>query len=1175
MNWLELELIAFGPFAGQTLDFSKSPHGLHLVYGKNEAGKSSTLRALRCFLYGFPRATGDDQNHEAKALRIGGRIQDNQGQVFHWIRRRGVKNSLRESDDLTPVNPDRMLALLGGIDEDQFCSRFGLHYDDLVTGGRAIATGQGELGQLVFSAASGLAGLSKVQRELDEEADSLYRPLARKRKINQTMTRLADARKSVREVTLSLDAYQRCELVLNEACQKSEQCAEAKRANGARQALLVRYQETLKLLPQWMGWKKKLTELDEIPYLDEGWSDQRRVTERELLMLERERDKYQVEVQQVDKEMETLGDHAVDAAHCEAAQHLIDQRSALVQATRDVASKRQEQMQLRALIDARLGDLNRRIETDDYSDWEPLPLQVQEQIALLIESYQKISAQRSTESDACHRLRHQLAATEVEATEEGLIALEPLAERLELSQDHEGLDPSIEAEKLKVEELELKLGHQAKELRFWKGSADELMELHLPHSSRIESHEEIWRELESELKRVDLELEAQDKQVAVLERELHELDDQAALPDPEQLNALREQRDQLWLKELKPNLREPTSSGDAQAAWMMHGHVYESLTQQADQLADQLLQASAELQKKKLLQDRVAAVRATRDFLKQESQDLMGRRLEWEQQWRKIWPEELEDIGDPVEMRDWISAADLWIEGNRELAQQQRNVRGAERQRDAEINRLREALENTGCKRKPDQPLQLRTWVRLGRQWHDDQRERHRDHQEREREQERLQRELAIEVARLEATEDELKDWTDQWQAAIAPLNVGLDLLPEIARKMVNALLDVEQSVSQWRKLDLEARAFESRLEHFKTEVQVTNKVFGLADCDDWMEAVEKLRDVVHDHRRSLDRLQDLELRKATLDQERVELDARNQRLHADREVLSQQARVDSSDRWSEIETLSTAKRDAFKQLQEVEQKLRELALEVDLETWSEQVASMSVTDVDLQIQELAEEEQRLERETLDASEQVGAARKTLLEMNGNAEAAAAQEEVESLTAELEQQIDTFSQLTVASAVMRGAIQAYREKHQGPILEHASRYFHMLTCGSFSGLVTDLDEQGQFVLLGQREGRQRLQISQMSEGTRDQLYLALRLASLRDQLEQQEPWPLILDDILIKFDDPRALATLEVLSELGKQTQVILFTHHAHLLDLARRHFPEETVQFHTLEESWQSRVKA
>ena len=223
---------------------------------------------------------------------------------------------------------------------------------------------------------------------------------------------------------------------------------------------------------------------------------------------------------------------------------------------------------------------------------------------------------------------------------------------------------------------------------------------------------------------------------------------------------------------------------------------------------------------------------------------------------------------------------------------------------------------------------------------------------------------------------------------------------------------------------------------------------------------------------------------------------------------------------------------------------------------------------MDLQIQELAEEEKRLERETLDASEQVGAARKTLLEMNGNAEAAAAQEEVESLTAELEQQIDTFSQLTVASAVMRRTIQAYREKHQGPILEHASRYFHMLTCGSFSGLVTDLDEQGQFVLLGQREGRQRLQISQMSEGTQDQLYLALRLSSLRDQLERQEPWPLILDDILIKFDDPRALATLEVLSELGKQTQVILFTHHAHVLDLARRHFPEETVQFHTLEES-------
>ena len=50
MKLLTLELIAFGPFAGTALDFSAGAEGLHLVYGPNEAGKSSALRAVRQLL---------------------------------------------------------------------------------------------------------------------------------------------------------------------------------------------------------------------------------------------------------------------------------------------------------------------------------------------------------------------------------------------------------------------------------------------------------------------------------------------------------------------------------------------------------------------------------------------------------------------------------------------------------------------------------------------------------------------------------------------------------------------------------------------------------------------------------------------------------------------------------------------------------------------------------------------------------------------------------------------------------------------------------------------------------------------------------------------------------------------------------------------------------------------
>jgi uncharacterized protein YhaN len=74
----------------------------------------------------------------------------------------------------------------------------------------------------------------------------------------------------------------------------------------------------------------------------------------------------------------------------------------------------------------------------------------------------------------------------------------------------------------------------------------------------------------------------------------------------------------------------------------------------------------------------------------------------------------------------------------------------------------------------------------------------------------------------------------------------------------------------------------------------------------------------------------------------------------------------------------------------------------------------------------------------------------------------------------------------------------------------------------------------------------------MSDGTADQLYLALRLASFEYYVSQNEAQPLILDDILIRFDNERARATLKVLAKISKKTQILMFTHHSHLVELAQ-----------------------
>ena len=84
----------------------------------------------------------------------------------------------------------------------------------------------------------------------------------------------------------------------------------------------------------------------------------------------------------------------------------------------------------------------------------------------------------------------------------------------------------------------------------------------------------------------------------------------------------------------------------------------------------------------------------------------------------------------------------------------------------------------------------------------------------------------------------------------------------------------------------------------------------------------------------------------------------------------------------------------------------------------------------------------------------------------------------------------------------------------------------------------------------------------MSTGTADSLYLALRLASLRHQLSQGTRIPLIVDDCLVQLDDQRTVAALNALSELANETQVILFTHHQHVVELANKNLRSD--EFHT-----------
>jgi len=136
---------------------------------------------------------------------------------------------------------------------------------------------------------------------------------------------------------------------------------------------------------------------------------------------------------------------------------------------------------------------------------------------------------------------------------------------------------------------------------------------------------------------------------------------------------------------------------------------------------------------------------------------------------------------------------------------------------------------------------------------------------------------------------------------------------------------------------------------------------------------------------------------------------------------------------------------------------------------------------------------------------------------------------------------------------LQRAIESYREKHQGPVLSRAGELFSTLTLGDHRGLTTAFGDDDKPVLVAIRKSGEHVEVEGLSDGTRDQLYLALRLAAIEHHVKSVAPCPVILDDILINSDDARASAALEVLGGLAKCTQVLFFRHHKHLAELSAK----------------------
>ena len=216
-----------------------------------------------------------------------------------------------------------------------------------------------------------------------------------------------------------------------------------------------------------------------------------------------------------------------------------------------------------------------------------------------------------------------------------------------------------------------------------------------------------------------------------------------------------------------------------------------------------------------------------------------------------------------------------------------------------------------------------------------------------------------------------------------------------------------------------------------------------------------------------------------------------------------------------------------------------------------EQLSNRDPLALDAEEAQLTRKSTRLEQELKSARAEEALARQALARIDSADAAAGAREAMERAAAGVRAGMGPWMQSRLAHALLAEATRRFRDRSQGPMLAAASQDFQRMTGGEFSRLVSD-DSQERPMLVALRRDGGRVGTEGLSEGTRDQLFLALRLAALTMRRQAGPVLPLVLDDVLMTSDDGRALLMLQALAEHAQGGQVIVFTHHRHLLELAR-----------------------
>jgi len=1174
MRFRKLDLLAFGHFTEATIDLSAGNFGLHMIFGPNEAGKSSSLRALTDFLYGIPGRTNDSFLHPYTKMRIGGTIERSDGKSLQCIRRKGNQGTLRDQADVAIVADSEMQSYIGDVDRDLFCSMFGIDHATLRQGGEEIAQGGGQLGTTLFSSASGLAGLRDVQSSFSQSIDLVFKPSGRSGTLVDSINDYKVKKDLQKETQVTADAYNKHVVGKQNAIDGRNKLDSDIYDKQIEKGRLERVANSVQAIASWRTAKTQFDAIANAVLLPEEFSVSSSKLVADLQKFEHQKRSKKADIEDIDLQLQELpmsGHILLLADRIEDIKvRLGEYRKGNTDFGRNETYQQQNEREARNV-------LRTMVRSDDLTKVEELRIPADKivRIQTLGNKYEGLEARVESKSDELQKLRRDISKAEGKLKETPA-SHNSQAFRSKIQQIQRQGDLDSQAAKLRTEcdSLASEIETDVQRLPLWKGTAESLATLATPAIATIERFENEWTKFDSEIKAVRKRKSDVVKQHSALDRELTKLESNQSIPTQLELEGKRKTRDGGWKlirgEWLDRKIDEQASS-DFVASFSGASHLSDAFEQSildADIISDQLrTDADRVANKSRILLD----LNQQKDQIEEVDRELnaiLDEQQRFEESWTLLWqPLHIEPL-PPREMRSWVLALSGIVERVSNLGSKRKDLQATELKIAAMQSELRQELVSVGVALSSTQTT-LQDMLELAQQTE-------KDLQSVEKSRSLYTDTIAkakVDAEEVEASLDKAKSaldaWKSEWATEMQRIGLEPNALPNQANEVLNSIKELFQKLHDadgFRKrnfgIDRDAKRFVADVQQIASEVSPEFTSLTIE------ELILRLTSELETARKNdAIRKQLMQQRESATKNLKVA-----EQLHLEiSDQVGELCRIAGCGKHEDLQKaaeLSRQRRDVVGKIEILEDQilknagnksLEDFLVEVEIEAVNPDSLAPRINQLDRDIRQLLDSRDEavkgIEREAnaLDA-------------LNKNDQVANLATECESIAATIEDQFRELAVLRTCAAVLSAGVERFREKNQDPVLLSAASHFQAMTCGAFSGLRADLNEQGKAILVGIRaQSGDSVHVSQMSDGTCDQLYLSLRLASLEAWLQRHEPIPFIVDDILLNFDNARALATLERLVELSTKTQVIFFTHHHHLVDLAKQHLATDKLIVHEL----------